>query len=91
MTRRCIACIALTVIIAAGLGLVWYGVARAAEQPPPGRQWAIERCQGEQCEVLGWRYSGPTACAVDAQSERVGKQMPAAVRLSCIRIDGGKR
>lgn len=64
------------------------GPARAAEQPPAGRVWAIERCVAERCEVLGWRYSGPTACAVDAASERLVRQQPSGVRLVCIRAKG---
>ena len=82
-------------LTAAGIAALSWATprARAAEQPPAGRVWAIERCVGERCEVLGWRYSGPTACAVDAQSERIGKQVESGVRLVCVRLDnsGGKR
>lgn len=58
---------------------------RAAEperQPP--RVWAIERCLADQCEIMAWRYSGPTACAVDISSERIAKQMPTGVKLVCV-------
>lgn len=57
--------------------------AKAAEQPP--RAWAIERCHGERCDLLPARYSGPTACNLDAASERIGRQMAAGTRLSCVR------
>lgn len=59
--------------------------ARAAEQPP--RQWAIERCHADQCAVLPARYSGPTACALDAASERIGRAQPSGTRLVCIRAE----
>lgn len=61
--------------------------AKAAGQPPSGRAWAIERCHGERCELLAWRYSGPTACNVDAYSERVGRRQPTGARLTCIRLE----
>lgn len=59
--------------------------ARAAEHPP--RQWAIERCHADQCAVLPARYSGPTACALDAASERIGRAQPSGTRLVCIRAE----
>ena len=76
-------------LMAAGAGCLAFaalalGPARAAEQPPPGRQWAIERCLADQCEIMAWRYSGPTACAVDISSERIAKQMPTGVKLVCV-------
>lgn len=70
-------------LTAAGIVALAYAApwARAAEQPPAGRAWAIERCHAERCEVLGWRYSGPTACAVDAASERLVRQQMKGTRL----------
>lgn len=74
--------IAMFAVVAA-LAIAAASRARASEQPP--RQWAIERCHDGACEVLGWRYSGPTACAVDAASERMVRQMPSGVRLACVK------
>ncbi len=80
-------------LAAAGIAALAYAAprARASEQPPKDRAWAIERCHDDKCEVLGWRYSGPTACAVDAASARIGREQPSGVRLVCIKFDGGKR
>ncbi len=84
--------IAPTLMAAGAACLAWaalaLGPARAAEQPPVGRVWAIERCVGDRCEVLAWRYSGPTACAVDAASERLVRQQPSGARLVCVKAKG---
>lgn len=81
--------------VAIGGAAIWFGLAKAkakaAEQPPAGRSWAIERCHADKCDLLGWRYSSPTACNVDIKSERIGKQMPAGVRLVCVKEKGETR
>jgi hypothetical protein len=72
------------VMLAAGFACLGIAAsARAAE--PEKRQWAIERCHADQCAVLPARYSGPTACALDAASERIGRAQPSGTRLVCIR------
>jgi hypothetical protein len=78
--------IAAAVITAGIVALAWaVPRARAAEHPP--RQWAIERCHADQCAVLPARYSGPTACNLDAASERIGRAQPSGTRLVCIRAE----
>lgn len=81
-------------LTAAGVVTLAYMAPRATAAEPerqPPRAWAIERCLDERCEVLGSRYSGPTACAVDAASERLVRQQPSGVRLACIKFDGRKQ
>lgn len=72
--------------VAIGGAAIWFGAAKAkaAEQPPPGRQWVIERCHEGSCELLAWRYSGPTSCNVDIKSERIGREQPTGVHLVCV-------
>lgn len=81
-------------LMAAGAGCLAFaafalGPVRAAEQPPAGRQWAIERCHGDDCRLLEWRYSGATSCNVDLAS--VANTAPSAMRLACVRIGETKR
>lgn len=62
---------------------------KAAERG--ARPWAIERCDAERCDLLPARYSGPTACNLDAASERIGRQMPSGTRLVCVREPKGAK
>lgn len=78
-------------LTAAGVVALAYMAPRATAAEPerqPPRAWAIERCLDERCEVLGSRYSGPTACAVDAASERLARQQPTGARLACVKAKG---
>jgi len=72
-------------LTAAGIAALAFGAPRATAAEPERRTWAIERCVADQCDLLPARYSGPTACALDVASERIGRQMPSGVRLSCVK------
>lgn len=72
-------------LTAADIAALSWATPRARAAEPERRQWAIERCTAERCEVLPARYSGPTSCNLDVASERIGRQMPSGVRLVCVR------
>lgn len=78
-------------IVVIGVGLSWFGCARAAEidAARPWLLWSVEPGERALPRLRG-TYTVRTACELDLAS--LANVLPRASRLSCERMkDGGKR
>jgi hypothetical protein len=70
-------------LLAAGIAALAFAAPRASAAEPDRRQWRIEVCIEDRCELRGVALSGPTACNLDLVS--LANTMPKGSRLSCVK------